>query len=517
MNERSGSSRRPIRWWPAVAILAVVLGLLGWFWLGPAPQTQQRVIATFPTLFFGAVALFLWLVLFSRLPGRVRGRIFLATLLVVGAGFLLFEIQGVDGNLVPILGYRWAGERDFEVTASAGGEAIEAVETLTDYPQFYGPRRDATLAGPKLARDWETEPPREIWRREVGEGWSAFAVAGDAAVTQEQRGGRELVVRYDLATGTEEWVHTDDSRFDTTVGGKGPRATPTIHGDLVYTLGPTGILNCLDLDDGRVVWSTNVLADTGAAQPDWGLPSSPLVAGDLVVVEVGRGGPSLAAYDRHRGELVWTVDSDTASYSTPRLATVGGRRQILVVNQGSVAGHDPETGRQLWSEPWPGGGEKVTPVLPLSDDLLLVSAGYGQGSRLLRLVPEDPRGSSYRVEEVWESRRLKSKFAPMVVHEGVVYGLDDGVMVALDPETGERLWKAGRYGHGQLILVGDLLLVTTEKGEVVLVEATSEEHRELGRFQAFGSKTWNPPALAGNLLLVRNNREAAAYELPLDP
>ncbi|MDX1644042.1 MAG: PQQ-binding-like beta-propeller repeat protein [Thermoanaerobaculia bacterium] len=515
MNETPDRSRPPVRWWPAVAILAVVLGLLGWFWLGPAPQTQQRVIATFPTLFFGAVALFLWLVLFSRLPGRLRARIFLVTLLVVAAGFLLFEIQGVDGNLVPILGYRWSGERDFEVTASADDGAMEAVETLTDYPQFYGPRRDATLDGPRLARDWQADPPREIWRREVGEGWSAFAIAGQAAVTQEQRGGRELVVRYDLATGAEEWVHADDTSFDTTVGGKGPRATPTIDRGRVYTLGATGILNCLELDSGRRVWSRDVLADTGTAQPDWGLPSSPLVTDDLVIVEVGRGGPSLAAYDRDTGEPVWTVDSDSGSYSTPRLAVVGGRQQVLVVNQRSVAGHDPATGRRLWSIPWDTGGEKVTPVLPLSEDLVLVSAGYGQGSRLLRLLPEDPQGSSYRVEEVWESRRLKSKFAPMVVHEGVVYGLDDGVMVALDPETGERLWKAGRYGHGQLILVGELILVTTEKGDVVLVEATPEEHRELGRFEAFDSKTWNPPALAGNLLLIRNNREAAAYELPL--
>ena len=150
----------------------------------------------------------------------------------------------------------------------------------------------------------------------------------------------------------------------------------------------------------------------------------------------------------------------------------------------------------------------------LGDDRVLVSAGYGQGSRMLRLTRTD---AGLAAELLWESRRLKSKFASMVFHDGVVYGLDDGVLVALDPENGERLWKGGRYGHGQLLLVGDLLLVQTEDGPVALVEATSEEHRELTRLDALHSHTWNPPALSGHLLLVRNDREAAVYELPPAP
>ena len=150
--------------------------------------------------------------------------------------------------------------------------------------------------------------------------------------------------------------------------------------------------------------------------------------------------------------------------------------------------------------------------LVLGDDRVLVSAAYGVGSRLLRVAAEN---GGFTVEELWESRRMKSKFAPMVHRDGVVYGLDDGVMAAIDPATGERLWKHGRYGHGQLILVDDVLLVTTEKGDVLLVEATPEEHRELARMRAFDGKIWNPPALAGRLLLVRNDREAACYELPV--
>jgi outer membrane protein assembly factor BamB len=384
---------------------------------------------------------------------------------------------------------------------------------MGDYPQFYGPRRDATLPGPRLARDWQSSPPRQLWRREVGEGWSSFAVFGGAAVTQEQRGDEEVVVRYDLETGNEVWVHTDRTALLTTIGGRGPRATPTIADGRVYALGATGILNCLELESGELIWSRNLVDDQQVRLADYGMPASPLLVDDLVVVQLARVGSSLVAYRRSDGEPVWRAGEDSGSYSSPILATLGGIRQILIVNQRSVAGHLPESGEILWREEWPLPGEKITPPLLLGEDRLLVSAGYGVGSRLLHLRAGE---AGLTVDELWASPRLKSKFASMVLHEGTVYGLDDGVLTALDPETGERLWKHGRYGHGQLILVGDLLLIQSEKGYVVLVEPTPEEHRELARLEALSGKTWNPPALAGRHLLVRNNREAACYELPVE-
>lgn len=513
-----GGLRRPperpttVRWWPALVILTVGAALLSYIWLRDAPSAQARVVPSFPVLFCTVVALFLWLVLFSRLAGRLRWRIFLATAALVGAGFLFLEIEGVDGNLMPIIGLRWVGEPDF-----AGGGGVASGRTAPgpdDYPQFYGPQRNAMLPGPRLARDWQARPPRELWRRPVGEGWSSFAVVGEAAVTQEQRGDEELVVRYDLATGRQVWLHADRAPFHTTVGGSGPRATPTITDGRVYALGATGILNCLELDSGRRLWSRNVLRDNSADLPDWGMASSPLVVGGVVVVQLGRGGISLAAYDRNTGEPAWRAGEDRGSYSTPTAATVAGREQILIVNQTSVAGHDPADGAMLWRQEWSEPGERVTPPLQVADDLLLVSAGYGVGSRLLRI---GGGADSYMVEEIWRSPRLKSKFAPLVLYEGVVYGLDDGILTALDPATGERLWKRGRYGHGQLLLVGDLLLIQAENGELALVDPNPAEHRELGRLTVLDGKTWNPPALSGRRLLVRNNREAACYELPVEP
>ena len=474
-------SKRSIRWWPAILILSIEVGMLAWIWLHETGSTQHKVIPTFPTLFFSLVLLLIWLVLFSRLPGRTRLSIFLGTGLLVGLGFLALEIKGVDGNLVPILGYRWSADRTFDESRSA--VAGVAAPGPNDYPQFYGPGRTATLKGPRLARDWQAQPPRELWRREVGEGWSSFAVVGNAALTQEQRGESEVVVRYDVGSGEQVWVRAVGEAFNTTVGGRGPRATPTIVGGRVYSMSATGILSCLELDSGRPVWSRNVLEDHGAGQPDWGMVSSPVVVGDMAIVQLGKNGTGLAAYDRQTGEPAWVAGDDSGTYSSPFLAKVMGQEVVLIVNHTSVMGHDSSTGEIVLTADWPNpvGGERITLPLLMEDDRMLVSAGYGVGSKLFQLALD---GERIVAETVWESLRLKSKFAPMVHRDGIVYGLDDGVLVALDPATGERLWKRGRYGHGQMILVHDLLLIQAENGDVVLVEANPEEHRELARVSA---------------------------------
>lgn len=499
-----------VRWWPAALLLVVLAARLSFLWFGSASSTQARVVPTLKVLVLISVALLIWALLFSRLPGRARLVLLLSVLFVGLVLLLTVRITGVTGDAVPVVEWRWY-EAEFQDPSSVSAHPDGGIDRH-DYHQFYGPRRNATLEGVHLGRDWEARPPVELWRRAVGEAWSSFAVLGSAAVTQEQRGDQEVVVRYDLETGRQAWVHADRAALLTTVGGRGPRATPTIVDGRVYSLGATGILNCVELETGRVVWSRNVIEEHGVRLADYGLPSSPLVVGDLVVIQMAQAERSLLAYHRSDGVLAWREGSGRGSYSSPVLATLAGIPQILIVNKWSIAGHLPESGRLLWQEDWRDGGDKITPPLLLGHDRLLISAGYGAGSRLLQIRAE---GDGLLAKEIWRSPRLKSKFASMVVHQGTAYGLDDGVLTALDPETGERFWKQGRYGHGQMILVGDLLLIQTEKGAVVLVEASPDEHRELARLETLSGKTWNPPALAGRYLLVRNNREAVCYELPV--
>jgi outer membrane protein assembly factor BamB len=149
--------------------------------------------------------------------------------------------------------------------------------------------------------------------------------------------------------------------------------------------------------------------------------------------------------------------------------------------------------------------------IALPGDRVLISSGYGTGAELVKIT----KGDTWSATRLWKSNRLKSKFANLIFYDGYIYGLDDGILVCLDPVDGSLKWKEGRYGHGQMILVDDVILVMTEPGDVVLIEPSSLGHRELTRMSAFNGKTWNPPALAGDLLLVRNDKEAACYRLPL--
>ncbi|MFQ5528136.1 MAG: PQQ-binding-like beta-propeller repeat protein [Thermoanaerobaculia bacterium] len=499
-----------LRWWPTVVVALLFAGFLIRTWWLVDQTRQYSVMETIAAVVLALLLVLLWFLLASRAPWKWRlGAIGLAILAgVLGSQFL--TIRGVSGDLVPLIGFKSSGEAAVAGTVRTAGELEGTIRA--DYPQFLGPNRNTTVGELRLSRDWKAFPPREIWRREVGPAWSGFAVVGDFAVTQEQHGTEEQVVAYDLATGEVRWRHADATRYETTIGGIGPRSTPTIAGDAVYTLGATGLLNALVLETGERLWSRDILKEHDASNREWGKSCSPLVVGDLVVVSAGGiRDQSLVAYERETGELAWAAGTDASSYSSPVLFTLAGHEQIVMRNQGSIAAHDPMTGKVLWSVDWPAEQPNVAVPLQLGPDRVLFSSGYGIGSKVYA-VSAAPDGA-FEAEMLWESPRMKAKFTNPVAYRGHVYGLDDGVMVCLDPSTGERCWKKGRYGHGQGILVDDLLLLTTERGEVVLIEPNPEQLRVLGELVAFEGKSWNPPALAGSLLLLRTDSEAVLYEL----
>jgi outer membrane protein assembly factor BamB len=539
------------RLWPAVVVVTAAAAVLAATWLGDSPHGQGRVMRTGGVLIVSVAALLLWLLLFSRLPGRARLRGAGIFVLLLAAGASLFRVRGVTGDLLPILELRFARRPHLEpavpipaapapvaaapttlapaapivpaqpdpaspVLAIATEAApVTPVMTVTgEYPRFLGPAGDGSIPSPPLARDWSARPPRLLWRQPIGAAWSAFAVLDGRALTQEQRGDVEQVTAYDVTTGRPLWSHGDHARYETTIAGLGPRATPTIANGRVFTVGATGILNALDLATGKKLWSRHFVTENNGSTPEWGKSCSPLVADGRVIVTVGGAGRSLVAYDTATGGPAWTAGDAPVSYSSPRLAELAGRTQILVLNRSTVAGHDPATGAVLWEQPFPNPQPNVATPAVLADDRVLVSAGYGMGSRMFRIAATP--GGSVSPTLLWESPRLKSKFANIIVRGAHVYGLDDGVLTCIDPATGERVWKAGRYGHGQMILAGGLLLIQTEEGEIVLVDPSPEGLRELTRFPALSGKTWNAPALAGRILLVRNDVEAAAYELPVE-
>ena len=390
---------------------------------------------------------------------------------------------------------------------------LDDLASAQSYPQFLGPNRDGVVTGTSLETDWETQPPQLIWRRPVGAGWSGFAVRDRLAVTQEQDGDNETVVAYEFLTGREVWRYSYAARYDSGLAGLGPRATPTLDAGRVFTTGATGILNCLDLEDGTLTWTRDVIREHQGSNPPWGNSCSPFVLGDLVIVSAGgAGGSSLVAYHKETGEPAWSGGSDGLAYSSPQLRRIAGIEQILIFNNGSVAGHHIADGSVLWEYPWSSSQPNVTQPLLLPGDRVLVSSGYGIGSKLLQI--QQTPGGAFQVELLWETPRMKAKFTNLVYHEGFVYGLDDGILMCLDPSDGRARWKRGRYGHGQVILAEGLLLLQSEHGEILLLDPNPDQLTELARFEVFQHKSWNPPALVGQYLLVRTDQEAACYRLP---
>lgn len=502
------SARRPgIRWWPLAAIVVTAAVAIVAVRASGGEDRQATNLTTAAIALLALALTAVWWLALSRAPARLRLAAVGVAALIAGAFVATVRVRGVDGDLVPILEGRWqqaAAPEAFEPAPFVPG----ALPGLAAFPQFFGPHRNGRLDGPQLATDWNTDPPRQLWRRPVGAGWSGFAVADARAVTQEQRGDDEVVVCYDMTRGNELWVHRDRARYDSPVGGLGPRATPTIDGDLVFAQGSTGILNCLDLRTGARRWSKNVLDENGAGIPEWGLAASPLIVGERVVTNAGR----LVAYDKISGAPAWAEGTDSAQYSSPLLATLADLPQVVIFNT-MVAGHDARDGRVLWTHPWKTDHVHVALPVVVDANRVLVSSGYGNGSQLLQ-VTKDAQGT-FRAETLWRSLAMKAKFSNVIAHDGCVYGLDDGILACVDLTDGKRKWKQGRYGHGQMLLVGGLLLVTTESGEIVLCEPSPDEPRELTRFRAFSGKTWNPPALAGAYLLLRTDVEAVCYRLPV--
>jgi len=506
------ASSRPIRWWPLLALVVLTVVALLFINLPEGQNQQNKVMFSILVCLGTGTAAACWFLFFARFGEKTR-RIGLAVLALLTLGFFgLFEIREVSGDFIPIVKPRWA--ESYEDLSSDLGEAgapITVQTTEDDYPRFQGPDQNNTVDGPLLADDWDTRPPVERWRIEIGAGWSAFAIVGNLAVTQEQRGDQEMVTCYDLASGQPIWGHGDATKFATTIGGNGPRATPTIHQGRVYTFGAKGLLTCLNLADGSLVWQRQASEENGGKVPEWGYAGSPLIVGDRVVVSPGGSGNALVAYDREDGTKVWGAGDFPAGYATPRLYTLADVPQIVQFYHNALAGHDPETGRVLWQRAWGAGSPTAANPLQMSADTLLVSSGYGIGCALIRVSPS---GEAFETEEVYTSPRLKAKFANYIPYGDHVYGLDDGIFTCFDPVAGEQVWKEGRYRHGQLLLVGDRLLVQTERGDLVLVAPSPEGLIEKGQIPVLSGKAWNTMAISGNLLLMRNHKEAVALALP---
>jgi outer membrane protein assembly factor BamB len=399
--------------------------------------------------------------------------------------------------------------------APQGGETSHATAPAPSsrnyWTDFRGPARDGSYAERPIKVNWPSGGLTPVWKQPVGGGFSSFVVADGVAYTIEQRRRQEVAAAYRVADGRELWTSAWGGAFTDSTG-DGPRSTPVWDAGRIYALGAEGELRCLDAKTGRSIWNKNILADNGADNLSWGVAASPLVVDDKVVVMAGgTGGKSIVAYNKMTGAPVWRSQNDRASYTSPMLVTLAGRRQILAVTATRLLGLEPADGRLIWSHPWPTQmGINVSQPIVVGPNRVFISAGYGKGAALVELASA---GGALSPRTIWENINLKTKFNSPVYHNGHVYGLDEGILSCINAETGERKWKGGRYGYGQVILANGHLIVTTENGEIALVKADPSGFNEVAKFAALEGKTWNVPALAGGKLLVRNETQMACFDL----
>ncbi|HEX6729503.1 MAG TPA: PQQ-binding-like beta-propeller repeat protein [Pyrinomonadaceae bacterium] len=462
-------------------------------------------------------------VISRRLSAGPR-RAVIAAAIVLGCGvFTLLRTAGATGDFKNDFHWRWsetpeerlllADAQGDDVTSPSPAAPSVTVKTEADWPGFRGPQRDSAVRGVQLKTDWSASPPVELWRRPIGPGWSSFAVHAGRLYTQEQRGNDEIVACYDVSTGKPVWKHSDPARFYESVGGPGPRATPTLSNGRVYSLGGTGIMNVLDDRTGAVVWSRNAVADTGAKIPGWGISGSPLIVGDVVIVAASG---NLVAYDLATGNPRWFGPRGGNSYSSPQLLNINGVPQIVLMTSTGATSVALADGKELWNHAWPSDTRIMQPAVA-ADGELVISVGDGMGGNGTRRIGVKNGSGGWTTEERWTSEDLNVSFTDFVIHKGHVFGFDWGTLACIDLNDGKRKWKSTQRGYGQLVLLPDqdVLLELSEKGELVLIKASPDQFTELARFPVLEGKTWNHPVLVGDVVLVRNDHEMAAFRLPL--
>jgi outer membrane protein assembly factor BamB len=513
------------------ALVLIVIGLIGTkrivhVSIAGGSMGYLLYVIAIPIL---SLALVAWAVASRRLSAGPRRAAMVASILLACGVFALIRTGGLTSEFDNDFHWRWSKTPEQRLLAQAGDEptgsqlsptapasapaAPASAKTEADWPGFRGPQRDGIVRGVRIKTDWSASPPVELWRRPIGPGWSSFAVQNGRLYTQEQRGNDEIVACYDVTTGKPVWRHGDAARFWESNAGPGPRATPTLSNGRVYTLGATGILNVLDEGTGAVVWSRNAVTDTGAKIPGWGISGSPLVFNDVVIVAASG---NLVAYDLATGNPRWFGPKGGNSYSSPQLLSVDGIAQILLMSASGATSVAAADGKLLWNHSWPSDTRIMQPAVTADRDLL-ISAGDGMGGGGMRRIAVKQESSGWTTAERWTSEDLNPNFNDFVIHDGHAFGFDYNTLACIDLKDGKQKWKGARYGEGQLLLLADqsVLLVLSEAGELALVKAAPDQFTELARFAAIKGKTWNHPVLAGDVLLVRNGEEMAAFRLSL--
>jgi outer membrane protein assembly factor BamB len=397
------------------------------------------------------------------------------------------------------------------VASDTGDEGTRA--TGLDWPQWRGVNRDGLSAETGLLDEWPEGGPKQIWRIEVGEGYSGVVVADGKLYTMWDDGGSQFLFCLDALTGKVLWRHALGESF-TNHYGNGPRSTPLVDDGVVYAIGTQGLLLAANRKNGRTLWQHDLVKDYRSKLPSYGYSSSPLIVGNNLVIEAGARGSAYIAFDKRTGEVAWTSGTDRPAYSSPISVTIDGMQQIVFWSAHGLHSVSADNGDELWNYSWetfcPMSGDPLNTGTPIfvAPDRIYISSGSGA-----TLVRVSRTGESFQVAPLWKSELMRSDVNSPLLLGDHIYGFDRGILKSLDTESGDIAWKARGFQRGSLIAADGRLIVLGEEGNLALVDGNPDEFYQVDSADILTGKNWTSPALAEGKLYLRNQEELVCLDL----
>jgi outer membrane protein assembly factor BamB len=415
---------------------------------------------------------------------------------------------------------QWIRSISFPVFVLLAVATMASSGLAEDWPQFLGTSRSGVSSETGLLNAFPADGPVVRWRVPLGVGMSGVAVSNGRAYTLFQDSDHQFLVALSAADGAEKWRTPFAPIYENAMG-NGPRATPTVNADQVFALSGEGILAAFNVSDGKLLWSVNVPKSLGGTPSEYGMSCSPVVIDDRVIVHAGTESAKVAAFDRASGKLIWKAGQGKAGYSSPVMMTLAGKSQVVSLTANELVGVDAATGKVLWDVPFPTEYDCNTACpVQIDETSVLISAGENHGAMLLAV---ESSGTGFKATEVWSSlgkdSQLRAEWQTPVIHDGHLYGLDNSGsagpithLVCIRLKDYRTMWQKARFGKSNLILADGKLFLTTMNGELVIVEASPKEFKELGRARIMET-TRQAPALADGHLFLRDDQEVLCIDV----
>ncbi|MCX6345132.1 MAG: PQQ-binding-like beta-propeller repeat protein [Armatimonadetes bacterium] len=385
---------------------------------------------------------------------------------------------------------------------------VSGTLTAADWPQFKGPSANGFAPDTGINKNWTKTPPKVLWTTPMNDdGYAGVSVGGGKVFVINHEGSKDILRAIDIATGKDAWTYTYE---DTDKANRGfARSTPIFDLGNVYSLSRLGILNCLKVKTGKLIWSRDICKDFNGKRPGWDYAYSPLIDKNKLIVMPGGPDAGVVALDKKTGKtVIWQGGSNVSSYATPVLATIQGKQQYVTFDAVGLAGVDVASGKQLWSFPWKTDCDcnAATPIV--MGDSVYITSGYGHGCAMVDITAEGAKGR-------WENKQMQAQFASPIFYKGYIYGAGDpNFLMCMDPKDGSIKWKQEGFGKGSIVGVdGTIIAMTGNTGEVVMVNLAPDAYKELGRIKPLEGDCWTAPIISNGKLIVRDKKNIACIAI----